>query len=275
VECERVLTQVRHILSTGRYDAAMQADDVLRGYLAYAPTKRDKGMALEALGEVLKQQGRIGESIETFEDADHYLTEETDRIAWAVGFAATVVAGGVKSLAPRVTGALQSLTGASSESARGLLPWVYVSLARVAELTGNKDWRLETAIEAVRLAEITGQAKAEAYSALSDAKENCGDVDGAIDTLELAMQYMQSGHCLMDARARHGALCLKLRDAKSAARSLAMAVRYSDLRDRCVLVKVLNVLADLGSYDPVAAVECTRELAARLNSSIKSGDPPQ
>jgi hypothetical protein len=137
--------------------------------------------------------------------------------------------------------------------------------------------------EAVCLAECAVEAAmslsptkglAEAYMALSAAREATGDVRGARDALADAMVYMKQGHCLMEARALYGKLSLKLGETESAVRSFARAVEFADFRDQRVLGHVLQAVAAMWDVDPAAARRLTEGLAARLLAPRpKRGEP--
>lgn len=268
MQYEELREQMRRILATGTYDSPGQAEVVAREYLAVAPTARDRGMALEALGQVLRMQGRLMESVETFTAADPLLSAPIDRFTFLNGFASVVVQGKMISVAESVAGKLRIVLDQHFDAVHTVAPWGYASLCHLALLSGDGIAALDAAHKAVAAAELEKAGRAEAYRALAEANEGVGNLEEALLALEHSMSFMSQGHCLLEARAKHAALLIRAGDTHSATSSLAYAVELPDLRDRYVLAKVLEIIAVLGEQDPVAAWRCTKTMAAHLNRSV-------
>lgn len=221
-----------------------------------------RAIALARRAEDLVMRGRFAEAEEVFEAA-RQSTEDADvTLQILCGYARLLVATRRAREARML--AAEMLTLLNEPDTGRIAPWGYAWVSQLLLLANLVDDALRAAEQAVRTADETGLGRAEAYSALASARERANDIHGAIDSLETAMVNMTSPRCLMDARAHHARLALRLGDTESAVRSLLRAVELPDLRDRQVVANVLKTIAEIGSTDSSAAVRLVETLAVHL-----------
>lgn len=220
-------------------------------------------MDLARQAHELMMQGRLGEAEDLFDDALQ-LTDNADATLQVLcGRARLVVMARRASEACALADKMRDLLG--SPECSSTAPWGYAWISQLLLLANRVDEAISAAEEAVRVAENTGLARAEAYGALAAARERAGDVSGAMDSLERAMMYMTNPKCLMNARADHARLALLAGDTASAVRSLTRAVELPDFRDRQAIANVLSSIARLGAQNPTEAVQLVETLAVHLS----------
>lgn len=269
MQFEDVRLRSRSILAAGGFEAARAAEGVWRQYIDDAPSQRDRGMALGALAEVVAMQGRVPEAQELFAVAAALVEQPKDRLTVAVGHAQVLAAAKLLSAAAPVVSELELLL-AHPDALRPLAAWGFSALSRLWLLQGRPDLAEEAAQAAVRTAQdAPGKpGMAEALSALAAAQEALGDLATALQTLEEAMTYMSSGHCLTEARAEHARLALQLGQLDTARASLRRAVELPDLRDRRILARILRIIATLYPVDPQTGAHLSEMLAAHLEGTL-------
>jgi tetratricopeptide (TPR) repeat protein len=260
---QALIDQSREILKAGDAEAPVRAERFWRTNLRKAP-KQAHSCCWSNLGEVLAMQGRHSEAIEAFEASLIEARTDEDRLRGLAGYALTVLQVRLLSSAPRLIAELQALK--PSLTNHKMEPWLHAKLAELATLVGDRDLALSAAQDAVACVSSRDGGKAEAYSALSAAKELVGDLEGAIDAQEHALCFATSRHCRMDAYVRLAKLCRRAGKLEDAETFLGEALRLMDVRDRNITADAVEELVNLIDVDPQRARRAGLLMVASLRT---------
>jgi tetratricopeptide (TPR) repeat protein len=263
VTFETMRQSARSALSSGLPDSANDAEDIVRDYLAGGISDRDRGLASNALAEILVMQGLPDEAGEFYSGAYALVTSADDRLAVLCGYAIWVRSEEKRTEAQNVYNELAAVLQSCEVSQNCV--WGYAYLSKVARFLGRTNDAVKFAKQAITMSSNVGvEGRSEALSALSEALESIGDIDGAMEALDDALSFMQEGHCKMNAEAKMAELSLMVGDKRRAIISLTKAVEGMDARNAAVMADVTNAIAKFGKVDPVAAVELMGVLATQM-----------
>lgn len=262
------LIEARSILATGERDAAQHAEAILVSFAESTENHREKGLVFENIAICSAQSGKVRAAMDWFTKAEALLSDPVERLVLFEEWATVVYRTGRFDFAETISEQLKKSLSDYPDVAHSVLPFAYGALARIQVMLEHMDHARKNAETAIAMASMMKRGLAEAYSTLSVVCEADNDIIGAMESLQTAMEHMNSGRCLLEAHSDYARLAILAGDCDSACQHMKAALDLPDPRDHHVLAKFLKANTLLMRVDAEQAVKLNERLAAFLEQGI-------